>query len=266
MTDECLIVDQNRHVATITLNAPERLNVLSEAMLGALQSALDRLGGDPEVRCVILRAAGSAFCAGHDLREMTLGRQAPDGGKAYFEDIFDRCARMMMTIQSVPKPVIAKVQGAAVAAGCQLVASCDMAIAAQPARFGVNGVNIGLFCSTPMVALTRSVGPKQAFEMLATGRIVEAEEAKAMGLINDVVAPDTLEERVREIASQVAGKLTTAVKVGKQAFYRQAGMDLAAAYRFTRDVMVENMLERDTEEGISAFLEKRPPDWTDQRP
>ncbi len=266
MDDDRLCIDGAGPVATITLNAPQRLNVLSEGMLDALQTALDQLGSTPGVRCIVLGAAGPAFCAGHDLREMTQGRQAADGGKAYFETIFDRCARMMMTIQSVSIPVIARVQGAAVAAGCQLVASCDMAIAASTARFGVNGVNIGLFCSTPMVALTRTVGPKQAFEMLTTGRLVTAGEARGMGLVNDVVAPEALDERAQALAHQVAGKLTTAVAVGKQAFYRQAGMDLAAAYAYTRDVMVANMLERDTEEGISAFLDKRPPDWADQSP
>ncbi|MCY4260451.1 MAG: enoyl-CoA hydratase [Rhodobacteraceae bacterium] len=265
MAGRCLLIDRDGPVATVTLNVPERLNVLSEEMLGALQSALDDLGGDPAVRCVVLGAAGSIFCAGHDLREMTEGRQAADGGKAYFADIFARCARMMMTIQAIPKPVIARVQGAAVAAGCQLVASCDMAVVARGGRFGVNGVNIGLFCSTPMVALTRSVGQKHAFEMLTTGRIVEAEEAESMGLVNEVVEQEMLDQRVSELAGVVASKLSTAVTTGKQAFYQQAGMSLEEAYRFTGDVMVRNMLNHDTEEGISAFLEKRPPAWADQR-
>lgn len=254
-----------RHVADgiahLHMNTPERLNALSDEMLAALQGEFDHLKEDRGVRVVILSGAGKAFCAGHDLKQMTAGRQAEDGGKAYFRDLFDRCARMMQAIQSLPQPVIAQVHGIATAAGCQLVASCDMAVAAEGTRFGVNGVNIGLFCSTPMVALSRNISRKQAFEMLTTGQFIDAARAQDLGLVNRVVAPDMLEAETRALAEQVAGKLAAAVKIGKEAFYTQLQMPLDEAYAYTGDVMVENMLYRDTEEGISAFLEKRDPDW-----
>ncbi|WP_127112215.1 enoyl-CoA hydratase [Shimia sediminis] len=248
-------------VAYLTMNAPERINALSDEMLAALQEALDGLKEDASTRAVVLSGAGKAFCAGHDLKQMTAGRQAEDGGKAYFKDLFDRCARMMMTVQSLPQPVIAQVHGIATAAGCQLVATCDMAVAAEGTRFGVNGVNIGLFCSTPMVALSRNIARKKAFEMLTTGTFIQADEAEALGLVNHVVPQDQLAAKTTELAETVAGKLGAAVKIGKQAFYQQATMTTADAYAYAGDVMVENMLYRDTEEGISAFLEKRPPDW-----
>ena len=248
-------------VAHLHMNAPERLNALSDEMLAALQSEFDALKDDRSVRAIVLSGAGKAFCAGHDLKQMTAGRQSEDGGKAYFKDLFDRCARMMLTVQSLPQPVIAKVHGIATAAGCQLVATCDMAVAAEGTRFGVNGVNIGLFCSTPMVALSRNIHRKKAFEMLTTGRFLDASEAEAQGLVNRVVPHDHLDQAATELAETVAGKLGAAVRVGKQAFYQQATMSTAEAYAYTGDVMVENMLYRDTEEGISAFLEKRPPNW-----
>jgi enoyl-CoA hydratase/carnithine racemase len=248
-------------VATLTLNDPDRLNVLSDAMLGALQSALDALAGDPAIRVVVLRAEGRAFCAGHDLREMTRGRQSEDAGREYFEGLFARCSTLMLSITRLPQPVIAEVQGVATAAGCQLVATCDLAVAAEDARFGVNGVNIGLFCSTPMVALTRAVGRKRAFEMLTTGAFVEAREARALGLVNRVVPEDALGAAARELAGTVAGKLGPVVRIGKRAFYEQAELPLAAAYALTGQVMVENMMREDTAEGIGAFLDKRTPQW-----
>lgn len=248
-------------VTHLTLNTPEKLNALSDAMLAELQSQFDELAETPSIRAVVLKGNGKAFCAGHDLKEMTAGRQAEDGGKAYFKDLFDRCATMMMSVQRLPQPVIAQVHGIATAAGCQLVASCDMAVAAEGTRFGVNGVNIGLFCSTPMVALSRNIPRKQAFEMLSTGQFIQAEKAEALGLINKVVPHDQLEAATRELAEMVAGKLSAAVKIGKQAYYRQLEMPMSEAYGYAGDVMVENMLYRDTEEGIAAFLEKRPPDW-----
>lgn len=248
-------------VAHLTLNTPEKLNALSDAMLAELQSQFDELAETPSIRAVVLKGNGKAFCAGHDLKEMTAGRQAEDGGKAYFKDLFDRCATMMMSVQRLPQPVIAQVHGIATAAGCQLVASCDMAVAAEGTRFGVNGVNIGLFCSTPMVALSRNIPRKQAFEMLSTGQFIQAERAEALGLINKVVPHDQLESATSELAEMVAGKLSAAVKIGKQAYYRQLEMPMSEAYAYAGDVMVENMLYRDTEEGIAAFLEKRPPDW-----
>jgi enoyl-CoA hydratase/carnithine racemase len=249
-------------VAHLRLNAPERLNALSDEMLAALQSEFDKLATDTSVRAIVLSGAGKAFCAGHDLKQMTAGRAAPDGGKAYFKDLFDRCAKMMLTVQALPQPVIAQVHGIATAAGCQLVATCDMAIAAEDTKFGVNGVNIGLFCSTPMVALTRNIARKQAFEMLSTGQFIPATRAADLGLINRAVPAGQLESEATELAERVASKLSAAVKIGKQAFYTQLQMGTADAYAYTGDAMVENMLFRDTEEGISAFLEKRTPDWT----
>ena len=249
-------------IAHLTLNAPERLNALSDEMLAEMQTAFDTLQDDQSIRVVILSGAGKAFCAGHDLKQMTAGRQAEDGGKAYFKDLFDRCTKMMLSIRRLPQPVIAQVHGIATAAGCQLVASCDMAIAAQGTRFGVNGVNIGLFCSTPMVALSRNIARKKAFELLTTGRFIDAERAEALGLINQVVPHDALELETRALAETVAAKLGAAVRIGKEAFYAQIEMPVAEAYDYAGDVMVQNMLYRDTEEGISAFLEKRPPNWT----
>lgn len=248
-------------VAHLTMNAPERLNALSDEMLAALQAQIDALREDRTIRAVVISGTGKAFCAGHDLKQMTLGRQAEDGGKAYFADLFSRCASVMTGLTRLPQPVIAQVHGIATAAGCQMVASCDMAVAAEGTRFGVNGVNIGLFCSTPMVALTRNIGRKKAFEMLTTGQFVEADQAESLGLINRVVPAAALAAQTAALAEQVAAKLGTAVRIGKEAFYAQAEMGLDAAYAYTGQVMVDNMLDRDTREGISAFLEKRPPEW-----
>ncbi|MBT26202.1 enoyl-CoA hydratase [Thalassobius sp. S69A] len=248
-------------IAHLRLNTPEKLNALSDEMLAALQGQFDQLAQDSTIRAVILSGAGKVFCAGHDLKQMTAGRQAEDGGKAYFKDLFDRCTAMMLSIQKMPQPVIAQVHGIATAAGCQLVASCDMAVAAEGTRFGVNGVNIGLFCSTPMVALSRNIPRKQAFEMLSTGTFIPAERAETLGLINKVVPADQLESATQDLAIKVAEKLGAAVKIGKQAFYTQLQMPMDQAYEYAGDVMVQNMLYRDTAEGIAAFLEKRPPDW-----
>ena len=261
MTTPILIREDADAIATLTMNAPERLNALSDAMLAALADTFAALREDRDIRAVILRGAGKAFCAGHDLREMQAGRQAPDRGAAYFAELFARCAAVMQAIPAMPQPVIAEVHGIATAAGCQLVASCDMAVAAEGTRFGVNGVNIGLFCSTPMVALTRNIPRKAAFEMLTTGEFIDAERAQALGLVNRVVPAADLGTQSRALAETVAGKLGAAVGIGKAAFYAQAEMPLAAAYDYTGTVMAENMLWRDTEEGIAAFLEKRKPDW-----
>jgi len=249
-------------VAHLTLNAPDRLNSLSDEMLAALQEALDGIANDTAIRAVILSGAGKAFCAGHDLKQMTAGRAAEDGGKAYFADLFARCAKLMLTVQSLPQPVIAQVHGIATAAGCQLVATCDMAVAAEGTRFGVNGINIGLFCSTPMVALSRNIPRKKAFEMLTTGSFITAEDAERFGLLNKVVAPADLTQETLALAQQVASKLGSVVRIGKEAFYHQTTLPTAEAYAYTADVMVQNMLFRDTEEGIQAFLEKRTPDWS----
>ncbi|MEO0702733.1 MAG: enoyl-CoA hydratase [Pseudomonadota bacterium] len=249
-------------VARLTLNRPKALNALSEAMLADLQSTLDTLAQDPKIRVIVIAAAGRAFCAGHDLREMTEARAEPDGGAARFAQLFDACAQLMQTLPTLPQPVIAEVSGLATAAGCQLVASCDMAIATEDARFGVNGVNIGLFCSTPMVALSRNIPRKHAFEMLTTGSFIDAQRACELGLVNHVVRSEHLVDETMYLANTVADKLGSAVRIGKRAFYDQIQMPLDAAYRFTGEVMVANMLDSDTTEGIAAFLEKRDPEWT----
>lgn len=259
--DELLLRADKNNIAHLTLNTPRSFNALSDAMLATLLAELDRIGADPSIRVVTLKGAGKVFCAGHDLKEMQAARQTEDAGAAYFADLFARCGQVMQMITALPQPVIAQVHGIATAAGCQLVASCDMAVAAEGTRFGVNGVNIGLFCSTPMVALSRNVPAKIAFEMLTTGEFIDATRAAQVGLVNRVVPPETLETETRALASTLAAKLTAAVRVGKRAFYDQIGLPLKEAYDHTGAVMVENMLWRDTEEGISAFLEKRAPDW-----
>ena len=256
-----LEVTQRDAVTHLTLNSPERLNALSDEMLAALQETLDALAQDPICRVITIAGAGKAFCAGHDLRQMQAMRQHEDAGAAAFADLFARCTDVMLRIQSMPQPVIAQVHGIATAAGCQLVATCDMAVAAQNTRFGVNGVNIGLFCSTPMVALSRNIAPKKAFEMLVTGDFISAERAEVLGLVNRVVPPRELGAQTAALADQIAAKLGSAVKIGKRAFYAQLELETAAAYAHTGAVMVENLRHADTNEGMQAFLEKRPPDW-----
>lgn len=248
-------------VATLTLNDPGTLNALSDEMLAALSRALTAIASS-DARAVILAAEGRAFCAGHHLRQMQAMRQGADGGASAFADLFDRCSAVMQMIRDLPQPVIAQVHGLAAAAGCQLVATCDMAIAADDARFGVNGVDIGLFCSTPMVALSRNVPRKQAMEMLTTGTFLTAERAAEVGLINRAVPPDRLAAETRALADTVAAKLAAAQRIGKGAFYAQLERPLDEAYALTRDAMVANLAEPDTAEGIQAFLEKRPPRWT----
>jgi enoyl-CoA hydratase/carnithine racemase len=261
--DNPILVRENLEagIVRLTLNTPASLNALSDAMLAALSAEFAQLAKDSTTKVVILRGAGKVFCAGHDLKEMQAGRASPDKGAAYFADLFTRCAHVMQAITTLPQPVIASAHGIATAAGCQLVATCDLAVAAEGTRFGVNGVNIGLFCSTPMVALSRNVAPKQAFEMLVTGEFVEAARAREIGLINRIAPPEALDDATLTLARTVASKLGAAVRIGKRAFYDQANLSLADAYAHTGAVMVENMLLRDTEEGISAFLEKRKPDW-----
>jgi enoyl-CoA hydratase/carnithine racemase len=261
MTDDLIQRQDEGHIATITLNSPHSLNALSRAMIARLTDELDRLAADRSTRVIILRGAGRAFCAGHDLKEMQAARQSPDKGDAFFRTLFDACAAMMQRLPALPQPVIAEVHGIATAAGCQLAASCDMVVAAEDARFGVNGVNIGLFCSTPMVALTRKVPPAVAFEMLTTGDFLPAPRARDVGLVNRVAPPDLLSHETRKLAETLAAKLTAAVHIGKRTFYDQQGLSLSDAYALTGDRMTENMLWRDTEEGIAAFLEKRKPDW-----
>jgi len=263
MSDDLVLCDVTEKVAVLTLNRPSALNALSDAMLAALKSTLARVAEEMAVKVVVLKGAGKVFCAGHDLKEMQAGRASADKGAAYFTDLFSRCGEVMQMIPRMPQPVIAQVHGIATAAGCQLVASCDMAVAAEDARFGVNGVNIGLFCSTPMVALTRNLPRKQAFEMLTTGEFIHADKALSVGLINRIAAPDQLDAETMTLARTVAGKLGAAVRIGKRAFYEQMDMSLSQAYDYTGGVMAENMLLRDTDEGITAFIEKRRPDWAE---
>jgi enoyl-CoA hydratase/carnithine racemase len=246
-------------VLRLTLNRPEARNALSIGLMNTLLEALGRAAEDPEARVVVIAGAGPAFCAGHDLREL---REDPRRGT--YEHIFALCSELMLAIVRLPKPVIAEVHGVATAAGCQLVATCDLAVAAEDARFATPGVNIGLFCSTPMVALTRAVGRKAAMEMLLTGEFVDAATARALGLVNRVVPQAGLREVVDGLARQIAGKSALTVAIGKEAFYRQAELDLAAAYRYAAEVMTTNMLARDAGEGIDAFLAKRAPVWHDR--
>lgn len=248
-------------ITTLTMNSPRNLNALSDAMLAQLQSAFDDLADDNQAKVVVLEGTGKVFCAGHDLKEMSAARGQDDGGKAYFQDLFGRCGQVMQSICKIPQPVIAKVHGIATAAGCQMVASCDLAIAENGTRFGVNGINIGLFCATPMVALTRNIGRKQAFEMLTTGKFIDAGHAVEIGLINRAVQPEKLDAEVDALAQILASKMDAILKIGKAAFYGQINMQLEQAYEFSGAIMAENMMLRDTEEGIAAFLEKRDPDW-----
>ncbi|MBL8585297.1 MAG: enoyl-CoA hydratase [Bradyrhizobiaceae bacterium] len=251
-------------IAILTLNRPKARNTLSDAMLAALSEAFGLIARDRSIRAVVLAAKGPAFCAGHDLKEMTAHRSDSDRGRAYFVDLFTRCATLMQAIVHLPQPVIAAVHATATAAGCQLVATCDLAVAARTASFGTTGINVGLFCSTPMVALSRNVGRKQALEILLTGDMISADDAFRMGLVNRLSEPGAEYDAAVEMARKIAAKSAPVIKVGKEAFYRQLEMGLAEAYRYAGEVMVENMLARDAEEGIAAFVEKRPPRWEDQ--
>ena len=248
-------------VLTLTLNRAKARNALSAGLMSALQVALDSAASDKSVRLIVLAANGPAFSSGHDLKEMTAHRNDDDKGKAAFAALFAQCSRLMQTIVRHPKPVMAQVQGIATAAGCQLVASCDLAIASSSAQFATPGVNIGLFCSTPMVALSRNVSRKQTMEMLLTGEMVAADRAREIGLVNRVVAPEMLETETQLLAQKIAAKPHTTVKIGKEAFYRQLEMPLADAYDYASRVMTENMLEAEACEGIGAFVEKRDPKW-----
>jgi enoyl-CoA hydratase/carnithine racemase len=250
-------------VLRLTLNDPSRRNALSEAMLTTLSTAFVEAGADPEVRVIILAANGPTFCAGHDLKEMTAGRANPDRGRAYFTKVMTMCSGVMQGIVNCRKPVIAEVTGVATAAGCQLVASCDLAIAADTAQFSTPGVHIGLFCSTPMVALSRNVADKHAMEMLLTGDMTPAARAAEIGLVNRVVAPEELRQVTMGMARKIASKSSMTLATGKRAYYVQREMGLSDAYDYASDVMVENMLARDAEEGIGAFIQKRAPQWQD---
>ncbi|MCR8827643.1 enoyl-CoA hydratase [Pseudosulfitobacter koreensis] len=262
--DDILLRDLDADgVLRLTLNDVARRNALSEAMLGALAGAIADAGADAAVRVIVLAANGPAFCAGHDLKEMTAGRDGADGGRAYFAKVMAMCSGVMQGVVNCPKPVIAEVAGVAAAAGCQLVASCDLAIAADTARFNTPGVHIGLFCSTPMVALSRNVADKHAMEMLLTGDMTPAARAAEIGLVNRCVPADALREATMEMARKIASKSSMTLATGKRAYYAQRDMSLSDAYDYASGVMVDNMLARDAAEGIGAFIEKRAPHWQD---
>jgi enoyl-CoA hydratase/carnithine racemase len=259
-----LLLEYHGDSAVLILNRPQTRNSLSEAMLTALSDALTEIAADKAVRAVVIAANGPAFCAGHDLKELTSRRSDPDGGRAYFRYMMSLCSKTMLQIVNLPRPVIAAVQGIATAAGCQLIASCDLAVASTAAKFATPGVDIGLFCSTPMVALSRNIARKHAMEMLLTGDAVTADHAYRMGLINRVVSPGKEREEALAFARKIAGKSSHIVKIGKEGFYRQAEMNLDAAYQYVSEVMVENLMARDAEEGLKAFIEKREPKWEDR--
>jgi enoyl-CoA hydratase/carnithine racemase len=251
-------------IAILTLNQPQSRNSLSEAMLEALSDALTAIAHDNSVRVLIITADGPAFSAGHDLKELNRHRSDPDRGRAYFTRIMKQCSAMMQQIVNLPQPVIAAVQATATAAGCQIVASCDLAVASRTAKFATPGVNIGLFCSTPMVALARNVSRKHAMEMLLTGEMISAEHAQQIGLVNHVVAPSKEREEALKLARKIGDKSALTVQIGKEGFYKQLEMPLVQAYDYVSEIMVENMLARDAEEGIKAFIEKRDPKWRDE--
>jgi enoyl-CoA hydratase/carnithine racemase len=259
-----LLRERDGDVAILVLNRPAARNSLSEALLDALSAALIEIAADKSARAVVLAANGPAFCAGHDLKELTARRGDADGGRSFFKHIMTSCSAMMQQIVNLPQPVIAAVQGVASAAGCQLVASCDLALSSSAAKFATPGVNIGLFCSTPMVALSRNVVRKAAMEMLLTGDMVVAEDAARLGLINRVVKPGEERKAALALAKQIASKSSHVLRIGKQAFYKQAEMNLAEAYNYASEVMTENMMARDAEEGICAFIDKRDPTWEDR--
>jgi len=252
------------NIAVLTLNRPQARNSLSEAMLEALSQELESLAADKRIRAVVVAAQGSAFSAGHDLKELTAHRADADGGRGYTRHIMERCSAVMLAILRLPQPVIAAVEATATAAGCQLVATCDLAVASTNAKFCTPGVHIGLFCSTPMVALSRNLTRKHALEMLLTGDMISAEDAYRVGLVNRVVEPGAARDEALKLARKIAAESAAAVKFGKEAFYRQLEMGIADAYDHATEVMVKNMMARDAEEGISAFVEKRQPTWEDR--
>jgi enoyl-CoA hydratase/carnithine racemase len=256
-SDDLLTKETQGGVVTLRMNRPLQLNALSEAAIGAFQLEFDALAADSGVRCVVIAGSGKAFCAGHDLSEMRRHR-----GLEYYQALFARCSRLMQSIQSLPVPVIARVHGTATAAGCQLVASCDLAIASDTARFAVSGINVGLFCSTPSVALSRNISVKRAFDMLVTGRFIDAKTAVDWGLINEAVPAHELDAAIARKTGEIMNKSAAAIRFGKVAFYRQRQMALCDAYDYAGDVMARNMMHEDAREGVDAFLNKRVPKWS----
>ena len=254
----------DRGILRLTLNNVKHQNTLSEAMMELLKKELLDVASNESIRVVILAANGPIFCAGHDLKEITEARNNEDSGHAYFKNLFSTCSEVMQLIVNNPKPIIAEINGIATAAGCQLVASCDLAIASDEAKFATPGVNIGLFCSTPMVALSRNISNKHAMEMLLTGDMIGAKKAAEIGLINNNVASKNLEQETLKLAKKVSGKSSMTLKIGKQAFYAQSSLDLSKAYKYTSKVMLENILKDDAKEGIKAFIKKYNPEWNDE--
>ena len=254
----------NKGILRLTMNNLDQKNALSETMISILKDELEDASTDQSIRVIVLAANGNVFCSGHDLKEITSARENLDNGYTFFQRLFDQCSILMQLIVNSPQPVIAEVDGIATAAGCQLVASCDLAIASTESKFATPGVNIGLFCSTPMVALSRNVQKKNAMEMLLTGDFINAEKAKEIGLINHLVEKEGLSEEVNILAEKIASKSSMTVSIGKKAFYAQAEMDLSEAYKYTSKIMSDNLLKDDAKEGIDAFIEKRKPDWKDK--
>ncbi len=263
---ESIILEElnDNGVYRLTLNDAKRRNALSEEMMSSLSESVNKASTNNAIRVIVIAANGPAFCAGHDLKQMTAGRNSKDKGHKYFQEVFSKCSSLMQSITNNPKPVIAEVAGVAAAAGCQLVASCDLAIAGESARFVTPGVNIGLFCSTPMVALSRNVSNKAAMEMLLTGEMIDAEKAERIGLINRVAKDENLSDSAMAMAKVIASKSSMTLKTGKLAFYKQKEMPLEDAYNYASSVMVENMLKLDAIEGIGSFIEKRQPKWQDK--
>ena len=265
MNENILIKEKSeRGILRLTMNNSDQKNPLSEIMMGLLTNEIKRASSDKSVRVIVLAATGNVFSSGHDLKEITTARESEDNGEVYFKKLFDYCSSLMQLIVNTPQPVIAEVDGVATAAGCQLVASCDLAIASHESKFATPGVNIGLFCSTPMVALSRNVNKKNAMEMLLTGDFINAEKAKEIGLINNTVSKEELTIEVSKLAEKIASKSSMTVSIGKKAFYAQAEMDLSKAYKYTSKTMRKNLLKYDAKEGINAFIEKRSPEWKDE--
>ena len=254
----------DKGVLRLIMNNTDQKNPLSESMMSMLMEEIKGASSDQSIRVIVLAATGNVFSSGHDLKEITAARESEDNGEVYFKNLFDYCSSLMQLIVNAPQPVIAEVDGVATAAGCQLVASCDLAIASHESKFATPGVNLGLFCSTPMVALSRNVNKKNAMEMLLTGDFISAEKAKEIGLINNAVSKDKLTSEVVGLAEKIASKSTMTVATGKKAFYAQAEMDLSKAYQYTSKTMTDNLLKHDAKEGIDAFIEKRSPNWKDQ--
>ncbi len=254
-----LLRSDSEGVATLTLNRPAQFNSLSEELLAELQAALDAIAADKSVRAVVIAGAGKAFCSGHDLKQMRANHS-----KAYMQKLFRQCGKVMTTIVDMPQPVIARIHGIATAAGCQLVAMCDLAVAVEGARFAVSGINVGLFCATPSVALGRAMGRKQAMEMLLTGDFIDAAEAQRRGLINRVVPPEQLDAEVKKLTDSICAKSAVAIGMGKQMFYKQLEMGLDGAYQLASETMACNMMAEDAAEGIDAFMQKRKPEWKDR--